>query len=52
MWLLFLLPLFVALARLYQGAHHVTDELASFAYTTAWLAVLVARRADAGPAGQ
>ena len=51
-WLLFLLPLFVALARLYQGAHHVTDVLASFAYTTAWLAVLVARRADAGPAGQ
>ncbi len=41
-WPLFLLPLFVALARLYQGAHHVTDELASFAYTTAWLAVLVA----------
>jgi membrane-associated phospholipid phosphatase len=41
-WPLFLLPLFVALARLYQGAHHITDELASFAYTTAWLATLVA----------
>jgi undecaprenyl-diphosphatase len=40
-WLLFLLPPFVALARLYEGAHHVTDVLTSLAYTTAWLAVLV-----------
>ena len=40
-WLLFLLPPFVALARLYEGAHHVTDVLVSFVYTTAWLAVLV-----------
>ena len=52
MWPLFLLPLFVALARLYQGAHHVTDVLASFAYTTAWLAVLVSVVPGAGPAGQ
>ena len=38
-------PLLVALARLYQGAHHSTDVLASVAYTTAWLAVLVGRPA-------
>ncbi len=41
LWLLLLLPVFVALARLYQGAHHPTDEIASVLYTTAWLAVLV-----------
>ena len=41
LWLLLLLPAVVALARLYQGAHHPTDELASVLYTTAWLAVLV-----------
>ena len=27
----------VALSRLYQGAHHVTDVLTSLCYTTAWL---------------
>jgi membrane-associated phospholipid phosphatase len=41
LWLLLLLPALVALARLYQGAHHPTDELASVLYTTAWMAVLV-----------
>lgn len=39
-WLLLLVPLGVALARLYQGAHHPTDELASLLYTTAWLGVV------------
>jgi membrane-associated phospholipid phosphatase len=46
-WLLLLVPVVVAFARLYQGAHHPTDELASLAYTTAWLTVvgtLVLRR--------
>ncbi len=38
-WLLLLVPVAVGLARLYQGAHHPTDELASVLYTTAWLAV-------------
>jgi len=41
LWLLLLLPAVVALARLYQGAHHPTDELASALYTTAWMAALV-----------
>ena len=41
LWLLLLLPAVVALARLYQGAHHPTDELASVLYTTAWMAALV-----------
>ncbi|WP_426244323.1 phosphatase PAP2 family protein [Nocardioides sp. LHG3406-4] len=35
--LLLLLPLCVAVARLYQGAHHPTDVLASLLFTTAWL---------------
>lgn len=39
-WLLLLLPVAVALARLYQGAHHPTDELASVLYATAWLGVV------------
>ena len=38
-WLLLLIPVFVALARLYQGAHHPTDVLTSLLYTTLWLAV-------------
>ena len=37
---LLLLPAFVVLARLYQGAHHVTDVLTSVAYTTVWMLVL------------
>jgi membrane-associated phospholipid phosphatase len=40
-WVLVLVPVFVALARLYQGAHHPTDELASVLYTVAWMTVLV-----------
>lgn len=39
-WVLVLVPVFVALSRLYQGAHHVTDVLTSLCYTTAWLAVV------------
>ena len=49
---LLVLPLAVLLARLYQGAHHLTDVLTSLVYTTVWLvtvAVLVLggeRRSD------
>jgi membrane-associated phospholipid phosphatase len=39
-WVLALVPVFVALARLYEGAHHVTDVLASVCYASAWLAVV------------
>jgi len=38
--LLACLPLFVALSRLYQGAHHLTDVGTSLVYGTVWLAVL------------
>ena len=34
------MPVVVALARLYQGAHHPTDELASVFYAGTWLAVV------------
>ncbi|WP_167880359.1 phosphatase PAP2 family protein [Nocardioides guangzhouensis] len=37
---LLLLPPLVLLARLYQGAHHLTDVLTSLVYGTAWLATL------------
>lgn len=40
LWLLLVLPASVLLARLYQGAHHVTDVATSVAYASAWLAVL------------
>lgn len=39
-WPLLLLPVLEVFARLYEGAHHVTDVLTSLLYTTAWLAVL------------
>jgi undecaprenyl-diphosphatase len=39
-WLLLLLPLLEVFARLYEGAHHVTDTLTSLAYASAWLLVL------------
>lgn len=48
-WLLLVLPLFVLLARLYQGAHHLTDVATSVGYASAWLVVLsraVLSRAD------
>ncbi len=35
---LLLLPPLVALARLYQGVHHLTDVLVSIAFMSAWLA--------------
>lgn len=39
-WVLGLLPPLEVFARLYQGAHHVTDTLVSLGYATGWLAVL------------
>ena len=38
--LLACVPLFVAVSRLYQGAHHLTDVGTSLVYGTIWLAVL------------
>jgi undecaprenyl-diphosphatase len=37
---LLLLPVVVLLARLYQGAHHLTDVLTSLVYASIWLAVV------------
>lgn len=37
---LLLLPALVLLARLYQGAHHVSDVATSVLYTSVWLTVL------------
>jgi len=37
--LLACVPLFVALSRLYQGAHHLTDVATALGYGTAWLLV-------------
>ena len=39
-WVLLALPVLVLLARLYQGAHHLTDVLTSVVYATVWLLVL------------
>jgi membrane-associated phospholipid phosphatase len=39
-WPLLLVPLVVAPSRLYQGAHHLTDVLASLVLATAWLVVV------------
>lgn len=39
-WPLFLVPLVVAPSRLYQGAHHLTDVLASVVLATVWLVVV------------
>ena len=36
------IPLFVAVSRLYQGAHHLTDVGTSLVYGTVWLAVVAA----------
>ena len=44
---LLLLPPACLLARLYEGAHHLTDVLTSLVYASVWLAVvttLVLRR--------
>jgi undecaprenyl-diphosphatase len=40
-WLL-LLPVGTVLARLYMGAHHLTDVLTSVVYASVWLAVVAA----------
>lgn len=37
---LLLVPVLVVLARLYQGAHHLTDVLTSIGYASIWLVVL------------
>ncbi len=37
-----LVPAFVVWARLYEGAHHVSDALTSVVYSVAWLAALAA----------
>jgi membrane-associated phospholipid phosphatase len=39
--LLVVVPLFVAVSRLYEGAHHLTDVGTSLVYGTLWLTVLV-----------
>ncbi len=40
--LLACVPVFVAVSRLYQGAHHLTDVATSLVYGVVWLAVLAA----------
>jgi undecaprenyl-diphosphatase len=37
---LLLLPVLVAVSRLYQGAHHLSDVLASMIYASMWLTVV------------
>jgi len=37
---LLLLPLFVLVSRLYQGAHYLSDALTSLAFASAWLVVV------------
>ena len=37
-----LVPPFVAVSRLYQGAHHLTDVGTSLVYGAVWLVVLAA----------
>ncbi len=37
---LLLLPFFVLLSRLYQGAHHLSDVLTSLVYASVWLAMV------------
>ena len=39
-WVLGALPFVVMVARLYQGAHHLTDVLTSLIYASVWLTVL------------
>lgn len=39
-WPLLLVPVIVVASRLYQGAHHPTDVLATLVYAGAWLAVV------------
>ena len=37
-----LVPVFTAVARLYQGAHHLTDVLTSMAYASVWVITVAA----------
>ena len=49
---LLLVPLVVAVARLYQGAHHLSDVLISLVFASAWLctvAALLLRGTEAAP---
>lgn len=39
-WVLLAVPVLVLLARLYQGAHHLTDVLTSVVYASVWLLLL------------
>jgi undecaprenyl-diphosphatase len=39
---LVLVPVFTLVARIYQGAHHLTDVLTALAFALAWLAVVTA----------
>ena len=39
-WPLLLVPLVVIPSRLYQGAHHPTDVLASLVFASIWVAVV------------
>jgi membrane-associated phospholipid phosphatase len=48
---LLLLPVFVLLARLYQGAHHLTDVLTSIVYASTLLLVMTRLVLPAGRAG-
>jgi membrane-associated phospholipid phosphatase len=50
--LLACVPLFVALSRLYQGAHHLTDVGTSLVYGSIWLALaaILLRAREAGDA--
>jgi membrane-associated phospholipid phosphatase len=51
-WPLFLVPLVVAPSRLYQGAHHLTDVLASVVLASAWLVVVTRVLLSPRPQGQ
>lgn len=39
-WVPMLIPVLEVFARLYEGAHHLTDTLTSVGYASAWLVVL------------
>lgn len=39
-WVLLLVPVLEVFARLYEGAHHLTDTLTSLGYASVWLVVL------------
>jgi undecaprenyl-diphosphatase len=51
---LLLIPVLVAVARMYEGAHHLSDVLASLVYASLWLAAtaLAIRPRAAGSEGR